>query len=72
MTAYWFSNLTVDYIKYIIPAFFTVMAIWVYDIEAFIDDGAFGATIVLFIVFGFTLLAFTYMASFAFKGAAGA
>jgi len=30
--AYWFSNLVVDYVKYLIPAIFTLLSLLMYDV----------------------------------------
>ena len=72
MSAYWYSNLLVDYVKYLIPAFFTIMAILAYDVTVFLEDGAAGATVLLFILFGFGLVGFTYLTSFMFTGPSSA
>ena len=37
LSAYWFSNLLVDFVKYLIPASFTLLAIVVYDISSFLE-----------------------------------
>lgn len=72
LSAYWFSNLLVDYLKYFIVAVFTVIAILVFDAEAFIDDGKITMVIALLLVFGLHVISFSYLVSFMFKGPSSA
>ena len=72
LTAYWFSNLLVDFVKYLIPALFTFIAIVVYDISSFLEGEKTVATIILGILLGPSLIGFTYLTSFMFKGPSSA
>jgi len=72
LTAYWYSNLLVDIIKYLIVATMTFICILVYDIRVFLDGHSTGASLLLLIFFGPALIGFTYLTSFLFKGPSGA
>lgn len=72
LTAYWFSNLLVDYLKYLIVALLTIIAILVYDISSLIEGQATIGTISLTFLFGFSMISFTYLTSFMFKGPSSA
>lgn len=68
LTAYWFSNLLVDFVKYLIPALFTYFAMLSYDIKAFLDGTNHGGILILAVLLGPAMLSFTYLISFMFKG----
>lgn len=70
--AYWFSNLVVDYVKYLIPAIFTLLSLLMYDVQIFIDKEHIGPTITLALLFGPCFIGFTYLTSFMFKGPSSA
>lgn len=72
LTAYWFSNFLVDFIKYLIVAIMTYIAVIAFDIRAFIDGDSTFASILLLILFGPALVTFTYLTSFMFTGPSGA
>ena len=72
LTAYWFSNLLVDFVKYLIPALFTYFAILAYDIDAFLLGQNHGAILILGVLVGPALIGFTYLTSFMFKGPSSA
>lgn len=63
--AYWLSNYALDIIKYLIAAIFCVFMCRAFSIDALVDD--WGATWLVFILYGFSLISFTYMFSFIFK-----
>lgn len=65
--AYWLSNLAVDFLKYLVPATATIIIMFSYNVTVFIGSENIVATVVLFFLFGLTLMTFTYLVSFAFK-----
>lgn len=72
LSAYWLSNLTIDYIKYLIPAVATMLSLTMYNVDVFIGSGQIGATITLALLFGPCFIGFTYLTSFLFKGPSSA
>lgn len=72
MTAYWFSNLLVDYVKYLVVALSTYLAILAYDIRVFLQGDRHGAILILGVLLGPALIGFTYLSSFIFKGPSSA
>lgn len=72
LSAYWFSNLLIDYMKYFIVAVFTIAVILIFDAEAFIENGKLSLVIALMLMFGVHIICFCYLVSFAFKGPSSA
>lgn len=70
--AYWFSNLLVDFIKYLIPATFTILSLVFYDVKIFIDSDHIYPSIALALLFGPCFISFTYLTSFMFKSPSSA
>lgn len=66
ITAYWLSNLLVDFLKYLIPCFATIGILFMYNVKTFIDPTPLSATLSLFILFGPSMILFTYLFSFMF------
>ena len=67
LSAYWFSNLLVDYLKYALVSTVTIVAILGFDASAFTVDDRLSMTIALFYTAGLTIIAFVYLTSFLFK-----
>ena len=66
--SYWTANLFVDIIKLALPTIFCVLMCLAFNIKALIEpQQSFGATWILFIFFGLSLIPFTYLMSFLFK-----
>jgi ATP-binding cassette subfamily A (ABC1) protein 3 len=65
--AYWLSNITVDFLKYLVPATATVIIMYIYDVTIFVNSTGLPMTITIFFLFGLSLMNFTYLLSFAFK-----
>ena len=72
LSAYWFSNFLVDFVKYLIVAVMTYLAILAFDIRAFIDGDSTFASIIILFLFGPALVTFTYLTSFMFTGPSSA
>lgn len=70
--AYWMSNFIVDYVKYLIPAIYTAIAILLFNVEAFIDGQKFVMSLTLLALFGPAMIFFTYLTSFMFKNPSAA
>ena len=67
LSAYWFSNLLIDYLKYLLVAIAAIVCIAAFDVSTFTQGDRMSMTIVLLIVAGFSIISFTYLASFLFK-----
>lgn len=65
--AYWFSNLFIDIIKYLVPGIFTALSILIFNVTAFTDEQNYGMTWALVLMYGPSIMAFTYLTSFLFK-----
>ena len=65
--AYWFSNWLMDVGKHIIPSIVCCLLILAFDISSMIDDGNYGAMWVLFFLYGWAIIPFCYLFSYAFK-----
>jgi ATP-binding cassette, subfamily A (ABC1), member 3 len=64
--AYWLSNLFIDFIKYLVPASLTVGILFLYNASVYTTGTALSATISLFVLFGPSMIIFTYLFSFLF------
>ena len=66
--SYWTANFFVDIIKLVLPTIFCVVMCLAFTITGLIEpQQSFGATGILFILFGLSLIPFTYLMSFLFK-----
>jgi ATP-binding cassette, subfamily A (ABC1), member 3 len=70
--AYWLSNLLIDFCKYIIPGIWTGICISMFSINAFTEDDRYGMVWSLIVVFGPSIMTFTYLTSFMFSSAESA
>jgi hypothetical protein len=78
--AYWTSNYLWDLCMYVLPFLLTLLLIQLFDVSvltggncsAFCTETPFGATAVLFALFGLAIIPFSYCMSFAFRQAAKA
>ena len=64
VNAYWTANLVYDFILYLIVAILAIVITKAFDITALVEGDAFGATWLLFILYGLSYISFTYIASF--------
>ena len=64
--AYWFSNYLMDTLKYWIPAFWCVAMSAAFNITNLISSSAIGMFFLLNFLFGFAMISFTYLMTFAF------
>ena len=67
VSAYWISNLIMDIGKHIIPSIFCCLMILAFDISIMIDDGNYGVMWILFFLYGWAIIPFSYAFSFLFK-----
>lgn len=65
--AYWMSNFCVDIVKYLIPAIWGAVMCKAFSITSMIEDDNWGVTWLLFILYGFAVIPFTYLSSFLFN-----
>ena len=64
--AYWFSNLLIDYMKYLIPGIYTGLSILIFGVDAFTERDNYSMVWALIISYGPAMLGFTYLTSFFF------
>ena len=65
--AYWASTFVWDILNYLLPCFLSVILIVSFGIKDLVQDGAIGGVIALFVLYGTSVAAFTYVMSYAFK-----
>lgn len=65
--AYWISNFVIDWVKYMIVAWWMLLMIQAFQINAFTKDDHYGAMIVITMLYGPVLIQFTYCTSFWWK-----
>lgn len=64
--AYWFGNFIFDFFLYLIVAAFAAGMCMAFNISSLVDGDALSATWILFILYGFANIPFSYIASFLF------
>lgn len=64
--SYWLSNYLIDFVKHIVPAVFSFLMIYAYDIKGFIKDDCLSAVILLLFLYGWSVIPFTYVIGFLF------
>ncbi len=72
LSAYWFSNFFVDYMKYLIYAISTLIMIQAFKIDIMTDSENYQALIYVFLLNGSSMIAFLYAFQFLFKTYSGA
>jgi len=72
LMAYWISNYTVDYAKYLICGIFTCLAIKIFGINAFDSAQSYGVVWLLMFLYGPAMILSTYCISFLFKSPSSA
>lgn len=70
--AYWSSNFTVDFLKFLICGVYTCLAVEIFNIEAFKKLDYYGMVWALTMMYGVCVILFTYLTSFLFKSPSGA
>lgn len=65
--AYWLTNFIVDYIKYLIPALVTFALLFIFDVTFYTDGMKALMSLLLLLTFGWAMIAFVYVFSFAFR-----
>lgn len=53
-------------IKHIIPAVFSILMVYAYDISAFTADDCMGAVVLLLFLYGWSVIPFSYFLGFIF------
>ncbi|CAG9335868.1 unnamed protein product [Blepharisma stoltei] len=67
MWAYWISNFIWDYAKYLVIAIYVCVLIVIVDINIYVDeDDRYAAFWLIFILYGLSVIPFTYLSSFIF------
>ena len=57
-----------DYVKHLVPAVFSILMTLAFGIETFTEDGeAFAALSLLFLLYGWGIINFTYLTGWLFK-----
>lgn len=67
LSAYWLANYLIDFIKYIIPTIISCLFLLALDIKSLTEGDKYGATWVVFILYGLSVIPFAYFTSFLFK-----
>ncbi len=57
-----------DMLKHLVPAIFSFLMVLAFNIKAFTEDDSFGAVVLLFILYGWSIIPFSYLIGFAFQG----
>lgn len=65
--AYWFSNWLMDVGKHVVPSVICCLLVLAFNITVMIDNGNYGAIWLLFFLYGWAIIPFCYLFSFAFK-----
>ncbi|KAK8797122.1 hypothetical protein WA158_004332 [Blastocystis sp. Blastoise] len=65
--AFWCSTFLWDYITYLVVALLSVFLMWAFGMDTFIKGNKLGATLALFLLYGFCTAPFTYCLSFLFN-----
>jgi hypothetical protein len=63
--AYWFGNFIYDYLLYLILAVFSVLMCQALSVDAFTGT-SYGATWIVFLLYGLAYIPFTYIAAYIF------
>eukprot|EP00735_Rhodelphis_limneticus_P009137 TRINITY_DN2560_c0_g1::TRINITY_DN2560_c0_g1_i1::g.19179::m.19179 TRINITY_DN2560_c0_g1::TRINITY_DN2560_c0_g1_i1::g.19179 ORF type:complete len:1829 (-),score=670.14,sp/Q84M24/AB1A_ARATH/37.15/0.0,ABC2_membrane_3/PF12698.2/1.1e-20,ABC2_membrane_3/PF12698.2/2.6e-40,ABC_tran/PF00005.22/8e-28,ABC_tran/PF00005.22/9.3e-22,AAA_21/PF13304.1/3.6,AAA_21/PF13304.1/0.00028,AAA_21/PF13304.1/1.1e+02,AAA_21/PF13304.1/0.00011,AAA_15/PF13175.1/1,AAA_15/PF13175.1/5.1e+02,AAA_15/PF13175.1/0.52,ABC2_membrane/PF01061 len=61
--SYWIGLWLCDVFLYMVPCVLSVLIILAFDLEEFIEDGAYGSIWVVFLLYGPSCVSFTYLAS---------
>jgi ABC-type Na+ transport system ATPase subunit NatA len=69
--AYWLANFAWDFLNYLIMAVLCLIVLAIWDVKPLIGSNS-GATIVALILYGLSIIPFTYLTSFLFKSHTGA
>jgi len=67
ISAYWFSNFMVDFLKQLLPAIIMMLLVLAFDIEAFTESGEiYSAVCGLFLLYGWCIIPFCYLTNWLF------
>lgn len=67
LLSYWVANLAWDLCVYVLPAGLSILFIWAYNLEAFVENGALWAVFLTFVGYGLAIAPFSYLLSFLFE-----
>ncbi|EAR99563.1 ABC transporter family protein (macronuclear) [Tetrahymena thermophila SB210] len=70
--SYWTSNYAVDMIKHLFPSCICICMVLAYDIDTFASGENLGAISILFILYGWGIIPFTYSFGFLFQSSGSA
>lgn len=67
LLSYWTSSFTLDFVKHFVPAFFCMLMVLAYSITTFTDHGSdYAAISILFFLYGWAIIPFSYLTGFIF------
>ncbi|XP_065674630.1 ATP-binding cassette sub-family A member 2 isoform X2 [Hydra vulgaris] len=64
---YWLANFTWDMVSYLMPVFFAIVVFLIFDQKAYVSSQNFPATLLLFILYGWSITPMMYPMSFVFN-----
>jgi ATP-binding cassette subfamily A (ABC1) protein 3 len=68
LLSYWLSNYFMDFAKHLMPAVFSILMMLAFNITVFTDESrTFGAVSLLFLLYGWSIIPFSYLFGFLFK-----
>ncbi|CAN0348380.1 unnamed protein product [Pylaiella littoralis] len=67
LEAYWFSSYVWDFVSYLIPMSFAIILFKAAGVSTLFDNGAVKALVLLFLLFGLSMVPYTYLGSFLFS-----
>ena len=67
LSSYWLANLAWDLCVYVLPAGLSILFLWAYNLEAFVNSGALWAVFLTFVGYGLSITPFSYLISFLFQ-----
>ncbi len=56
LEAYWFSSYVWDFVSYLVPMSLAIILFKLADVDALLDNGADGALVLLFLLFGLSMV----------------
>ena len=65
--AYWLTNFIIDYVKYLIPALVAFALLFIFRVDFYTDGLKSLMSLLLLLFFGYAMIAFVYVLSFAFR-----
>ncbi|XP_037074307.1 ATP-binding cassette sub-family A member 3-like [Pollicipes pollicipes] len=66
ITVFWLANLVWDYLTFLLPAFGMMITLLIFNEEGFIEGKTQGSLLMLFVMYGYSMLPQSYLFSFLF------